>query len=95
MSKPTPPRRVRNLSLAGIAGLAGLATVIIVFSALLLGVWLDAVFELRGIFAVTLLILSVPVSLFTMLKIVLGSLGRIQQQQAQHDDAQDIEEETL
>lgn len=95
MSKPSPPHRVRNLTLAGIAGLAGLATVIIVFTALLLGLWLDAVFAVRGIFAVTLLILSVPLSLFTMLKIVLGAMEKLQKQQPQQDDAQDIEEETL
>lgn len=70
-------RRVKNLSLAGVAGLAGFASVLITFTALFLGLWLDATFEQRGIFTVTLLVLSVPVSLFSMLKIVLSLVGKI------------------
>lgn len=74
---PKMSRKVINLSLAGVAGLAGLASVVIIFVALFLGIWLDATLNQRGIFTVSFLIASVPVSLYTMLKIVLGSVGSI------------------
>jgi hypothetical protein len=85
-------RRVKNLSLAGVAGLAGFASVVITITALFLGIWLDATFEQRGIFTVTLLVLSVPVSLFSMLKIVLSLVRRIVPQPPAHKPDQHITE---
>jgi hypothetical protein len=70
-------RRFKNLGLAAIAGQAGCATLIIVFSALLVGLWLDAQLGRRGPCVFGLLILSVPLSLFIMLRIALGAINRI------------------
>jgi fatty acid desaturase len=72
-------RKVKNLSLAAVASLAGLSSVVIIFAALLIGVWLAGLLPNvpRGLVIVGALILSVPVSLYTMLKIVMGSVGRI------------------
>ncbi len=75
-----PSARVKNLSLAGVAGLAGCATLIIVFSALFIGLWLDSQLGQRGPCIFGMLILSVPVSLFAMLRIALGAINRIQPQ---------------
>ncbi len=74
------PRRTRNLGMAGIAGLAGLVTVVIVVGGLLLGLWLDSRLGLRGPFTVGLVLLSIPFSLFVMLRIALSVTGAIRPQ---------------
>lgn len=49
-----------------------------VFVALFAGLWLDAHFGLKGPFTVGLIIISVPVTLFIVFRIVLGLLQRIE-----------------
>jgi hypothetical protein len=71
------PSRARNLGLAALAAQAGCVTLLIVFGALLLGLWLDARAGQRGPFTIGLLVLSVPLSLFLMLRIALGAIRRI------------------
>ncbi len=71
------PRKVKNLLLAAVAALAGLASVIIIFTALLLGLWADAQQGGGRVFTVLSLMLSVPVSLATMLLITLVAVRRI------------------
>lgn len=80
------PPRLQNLSYAALAGQAGCVTLLIVFGALLLGLWLDAQLGQRGPCVFGLLIVSVPVSLWLMLRIALGAVNRIQPPRpAQHD----------
>lgn len=67
---PKPPSRLRNLTVVAAAGQAGFGTVIIVVVALLLGLWLDSLFGLRGPFTIGLVVLSVPVSLVVMVRSV-------------------------
>jgi len=90
-------RQIKNLSLAAVAALAGLASVIITFTGLFFGMWLDAITGREGLFTVLLLILSVPVSLFTMLRVVLSLVGRIIPQPPQRKQDQtvpdDVEED--
>lgn len=79
MQDKTPAqRRVKNLSLAAVAAQAGCATVIIIFVALFFGLWLDTQFGQRGPCTFGLLVLSVPVSLYVMLRITLGAVSMIQ-----------------
>jgi MFS family permease len=75
--KRSARRRARNLSLAAVAAQAGCWTVIIVFTALILGLWLDARSGVRGPFTIGLLIISVPISLLVMLRIALSAIERI------------------
>jgi hypothetical protein len=75
--------RIRNLAYAGVAALVGLVCLFIVFTALFLGLWLDAQFRVRGVFTIILLILSVPISLFSMLRLALWAVRKIQPQQDQ------------
>jgi hypothetical protein len=87
-------RRIKNLGLAAVAGQAGCATLIIVFGALLFGLWLDAQLGQRGPCVFGLLILSVPFSLFIMLRIALGAINRIVPQLPpvkRHDDSSEHE----
>ncbi|MBN2472186.1 MAG: AtpZ/AtpI family protein [Anaerolineae bacterium] len=69
--------RPRNLAYAALAGQAGLATVVLVFAALFAGLWLDSLLGLRGPFTIGLVVLSVPLSLFMMVRIALGAVGAI------------------
>lgn len=80
--KHSQQTRIRNLSLAGVAGLAGLVSVIITFVALFAGLWLDSRTQQDGTFTVIALVVSVPVSLFTMLKLVIEMVRRIVPQPA-------------
>ena len=72
------PARMKNLSLAGIAGFAGCWIIIVVFVALIAGMWLDARFGLRGPFTIGLIVLSMPVTLFVVFRIVLKLISMIQ-----------------
>jgi hypothetical protein len=78
--RPETRTRLRNLSLAAIAGMAGCVTLIVVLTALLIGLWIDSRFDQRGPFTFALLCLSVPVSLFLMLRLTITALNRIQVQ---------------
>ncbi|MEQ8672278.1 MAG: hypothetical protein RLP44_01020 [Aggregatilineales bacterium] len=71
-------KRVKNLSLAAVAAQAGCVTLIIVFGALLLGLWLDSQFDQQGTCTFGILLLSVPVSLFAMLRIALTAINMIE-----------------
>jgi hypothetical protein len=77
MANP-PPSRVKNLTLAAMAGQAGCASLVLIVIALLVGIWLDARFGVRGPFTVGLLLLSIPLSLFVMVRIALGTIKQIQ-----------------
>lgn len=76
---------MKNLSLAGIAGFAGCWIIIVVFVALIVGLWLDAQFGLRGPFTIGLIVLSIPVTLFVVLRIVLKLISMIQPPQKPDD----------
>jgi hypothetical protein len=80
--------RVRNLSLAAISAQAGCATLIIVFIALFAGLWLDSQLDQRGPCTVGLLMVSVPVSLYVMLRIALGAIQLIQIQPDKQDSSE-------
>lgn len=71
-------QRMRNLTFAAIAGQAGCLTLVIVFSALLGGLWLDEQLGQRGPCLFGMILLSVPISLFAMLRLALSAISRIQ-----------------
>jgi hypothetical protein len=87
-------RRIKNLTLAGISALTGCVAVIVILSALLLGLWLDSMMGQRGPAVVILLVLSAPVSLFLMTTIALAIVRRIQAQAPMSNDM-DNEEEVI
>jgi hypothetical protein len=78
MSEPKKPSRVKNLSYASIAGFAGCWIMVMVMAALFAGLWLDAQFGRRGPFTVGLVALSVPITLFVTVRIVLRLVESIQ-----------------
>ncbi|MBI5669978.1 MAG: hypothetical protein HZC41_18445 [Chloroflexi bacterium] len=86
VEEPKPPSRINNLSLTGIAGLAGCFITVMVIAALLIGLWLDARFGLRGPFTVGLVLLSVPVTLWMVVRVVLGLVRAVQPPPKPHQD---------
>jgi hypothetical protein len=80
-NKRTPPStRIKNLTLAAIAGQAGCLTLTIVLLALFIGLWLDSRLGQRGPCTLGLLVLSIPVSLYLMLRFTINTLNRVSTQ---------------
>jgi len=86
-------RYFKNLGMAAVAAQGGCATLIIVFAALFIGLWLDAQLGQRGPCVFGLLILSVPLSLYMMLRIALEAINRIVPQPPpvkRHEESSDL-----
>jgi hypothetical protein len=78
--KPDKQRAEQALMLAlmGVIGQVGCLTLLVIFVALIAGLWLDNQFHTRPLFAVGLVIASIPLTLFLMFRIVLSFAPRIQ-----------------
>jgi predicted lipid-binding transport protein (Tim44 family) len=72
--------RLQNLAYAAVAGQVGCVMVILIFGALFLGLWLDSQFGVRGPFTIILLLLSIPISLFLVIRMALRAVRSIQPQ---------------
>ncbi len=70
-------RRALNLTLATVAGLVGCLTLVIIFGALVGGLWLDSRFDTRPFFTLALMIGSVPVTLAAMFMVVRKATSKI------------------
>ncbi|MGH2620106.1 MAG: AtpZ/AtpI family protein [Anaerolineales bacterium] len=66
------------LALAGLLGQVGCVTLIVIFAALGSGLWLDSQFDTRPVFTLILVLGSVPVTIYLMVRIVLTGMARIQ-----------------
>ncbi|HEB64594.1 MAG TPA: AtpZ/AtpI family protein [Chloroflexi bacterium] len=66
-----------NLALAAVSGQVGCLTLVIIFVALLGGLWLDSLFQTKPLFTIILLIASVPVDVIAMLWVVRKATGKI------------------
>lgn len=67
MSQPEPVQKTTpqigpSLVLANVAAQVGCVTFGIIIAALLLGLWLDRVFQIRGLFTILLVLASVPLT---------------------------------
>ena len=68
------------LALAGLLGQVGCVTIVIIFAALGIGLWLDSQFSSRPLFTLVLVIGSVPVTIYLMVRIVLSGMAKIQRE---------------
>ena len=68
---------VRNLALAAVAGQAGCLSVVLIFLALFAGLVLDARLDTHPVFSIGLVLVSVPLSLYAMIRLMLSSVGAI------------------
>lgn len=70
-------QRVLNLTLATVAGQVGCLTLVIIFGALIGGLWLDNQFHTRPLFVLILLIASIPVTIVVMYRVALAATAKI------------------
>ncbi|MBN1679834.1 MAG: AtpZ/AtpI family protein [Anaerolineae bacterium] len=68
---------VRNIALAMMAGQTGCVTVILIFMALFGGLFLDARLNTHPIFTLGLVLASIPLSIYIMIRLMLSSVGAI------------------
>ncbi len=78
MSSNRPEGIAKNLALAGMLSQVGCVTVVIVVGALLLGLWVDSIFKTRPVFIVVFLLLSIPVSLYSLVRVALSTAAQFQ-----------------
>lgn len=77
MGRPRNDGYYRNLALASVAGQSGCATVVLIFLALFAGLFLDSKLDTHPIFTIGLVLVSVPFSLYIMVRILMRSVGAI------------------
>ena len=78
-----PPKSSRggyalNITLVAVAGQVGCLTLVIIMAALFGGLWLDSQLGTRPMFTITLMIVSIPITLFAMVWIVRKATSGIQ-----------------
>lgn len=66
-----------NLAMAGIAGQVGCVTLIIIFAALLGGLWLDNLLGSKPLLTIVLLLSSAPLSLFLTFWLATRAVNKI------------------
>jgi len=76
------------LALAGLLGSIGCVTLVVIFVALGVGLWLDLQFDSRPLFTVVLVMASIPVTVFLMVRIVLEGMQRINRRMGIQDSPQ-------
>jgi F0F1-type ATP synthase assembly protein I len=77
--QPSPAKTSQNtlnLALASVAGLGGCLVLIVVVAALFGGLWLDAALNTKPLFTLSLVIGSVPVSIFLMYRVAMRVINR-------------------
>lgn len=81
-NQPAQPRGYwGNLALVAIAGSGGCISVIVVISALLIGLLADSASDRFPLFTICAVVLSVPVSLWLMVRVMLWSVKAIERRQ--------------
>ncbi len=72
-----PPSHTLGVALASTVSQVGCVTTIIVIGALLLGMWLDSLLDTRPTLTVALTLISIPISLFSLVRIALAATARV------------------
>ena len=67
------------LAVAGLLGQVGCLTTLVIVAALVVGLWLDRTLDSRPVFTLILLAGSVPVTIYLMVRVVLGGMARLQE----------------
>jgi hypothetical protein len=71
------PSRLKNLTIVGITALTGFIAVGVIVVALIAGLWIDAQIGQRGPATICLLVASVPISLYLMIRLALGLVKQL------------------
>ena len=75
---PEDGRGQVNYAIAGLLAQFGCVTLLFVGAALGICLWLDTQFNIRPVFTLLLVLGSVPITIFLMVRIVLTGMARIQ-----------------
>ena len=70
-------QKAYNLTLAAVASQVGCMTIVIIFGALIGGLWLDKTFATKKLFTILLMLASMPVTLYLMVFVVKAATNRI------------------
>jgi hypothetical protein len=81
------------LWITGLLGQVGCVTAALIIAALLAGLWLDQQFATKPVFTLILLMGSVPVTIYFMIRIVLRGMARLQSSQTSNRDTPPAREE--
>jgi ABC-type protease/lipase transport system fused ATPase/permease subunit len=84
MSQPDPRQNSFQSAVTFIVVAVAVLTLLIIFAALFMGLWLDRIFESRPAFTVGLMIASIPVTLVAIFRLVRIASGRITGTSSQH-----------
>ncbi len=77
--KETPSVTVaHSLALTSMVSQIGCVTVVIVLGALLAGLWLDNYLATKPVLTIVLLLLSIPVSMYSLIRIALSTVAQFQ-----------------
>ncbi|MBN1203131.1 MAG: AtpZ/AtpI family protein [Anaerolineae bacterium] len=68
---------MQNMALATVAGQAGCVTIVLIIGALFAGMYLDTQLDTHPLFTLGLILVSVPVSLYAMVRLMLSSVAAI------------------
>jgi F0F1-type ATP synthase assembly protein I len=68
---------VHSVALAGMMSQIGCVTIVIVLGALVVGLGLDKVFDTRPLFTLLLLLGSIPVSLYVLVRIAVSTAAQL------------------
>lgn len=86
MTEPTP-KRIPNISVATIAGAAGCFMIVMVVGALILGIVLDRALGWRGPLTIGLVVISAPLSLYIVFRLVMKLMRTVQQPPQDQQDS--------
>jgi F0F1-type ATP synthase assembly protein I len=66
-----------NMTVIALVGQVGCLTLLIVLGAVFLGMWIDSRMNSRPVGTIILVVVSVPIAIFVMLKVVRGTLRKL------------------
>jgi MFS-type transporter involved in bile tolerance (Atg22 family) len=70
--------RALQMALLGVIGQVGCLTLVIILVAVVAGLWLDNQFQTRPLFTIIFIIVSMPITIYLMFRVVLAFAPRIQ-----------------
>ena len=92
MSEQKKVTRTRNLSVIGLSALTGFIAVVIVLAALLIGLSIDNMLGQRGPATICVVGISMPLSLYVMVKTTFFLIKRAEFTQNKHDQTDEKED---
>jgi F0F1-type ATP synthase assembly protein I len=78
VSSNRPEGVAKNLALAGMVSQIGCVTVVIIVGALLCGLWADSLFNTKPILTVLFLLVSIPISVYSLVRVALSTAAQFQ-----------------